>query len=516
MNMLKNTQNLRGSVMPVTIILCVLAAVSSIWMIRTMMDHQNQNHRRRDLARAYFAAESGVEMIKHWGNYPEDYDGGGNGGLFYRNMTTGAFPNLKAKLLIADPVNGFSIPEANLATLNSKYNYEVASVEELKLLPALGSDPVTCLFKVESTGVTPSGMRRTILAYITASPIQVEEVKLDAGLISLSTAAQLGNGRVHWGESWSKDDFNMLSKSQSMYLDKTDSDFDPFAKYRSEGKFLFGGTWKVHDASKPKKLGDVHSVETYSTVGDLGGDPPKTSGNFEAGFEQLIPTGVIEWPDFGSKYEAFKAMAQAHGRYYSTDASGNIYKDGVEDGDHLIDFNDEFGDADRANSPYDLVFIDTTDGNPPADDGGNLATVKNSGTGKGMKGVFYMNANYEQGGAGNPASLDNAEKPILNADGSVSYAETSIPKVYLDGVMYTAGTTRFQGNPVIYGSVVSQNGYLSGGTPDIYYNHKLKQGLEIPNGNVGSVFNVELQDNYGPSISKEDAPSLPSLSTVMH
>jgi hypothetical protein len=220
------------------------------------------------------------------------------------------------------------------------------------------------------------------------------------------------------------------------------------------------------------------------------------SGNYENAFEQFIPAGTLVWPDFAGKYQVFKDFAQSHGRYYSTDASGNIYRDGIEDAAHLVVFNTEFGDADRVNSPYDLVFIDTIDGNLPAANGSNLATVSNSGTGVGMKGVFYICANYDQAGAGNPADLPTAEKPVgLDINGQFILQVTNLPKVFLDGVIYTAGTMHFQGNPVIYGALISNGGYASGGTPDVYYNPRLKDGLQIPVGNVGSAFNILLQQN---------------------
>jgi len=54
---------------------------------------------------------------------------------------------------------------------------------------------------------------------------------------------------------------------------------------------------------------------------------------------------------------------------------------------------------------------------------------------------------------------------------------------------------QFQGQPVVYGALISEGGYLSGGTPDVYYNPRLKDGLQIPIGNVGSVFRITLQQN---------------------
>jgi hypothetical protein len=472
----------RGSVLVVTYILCILASMATLWMLKTLLDHQRTNQRRRDLNRAYYAAEAGVAQVVHWGNHPEEYDNLDEAGLFYRDPVSAAFPNLTETL---NESGEYVISGDLLATFASKYNFNVSNINEIVLIPPdPDHDPVACLFKVRSEGTTPSGSTRRILAYIQPNPIEPMDIELYAGLISLSDAGQQGNGHAHWGESWSKGNFYIIGNSHLSDLDNTSLDYDPFAIYRTEMRIIFPPNWK-------SGLGkDIYQESTRRFPGS-----PPASGKYENGLEQFIPPGVLDWPDLLSRYQEFKDHAMSHGRYYSTDADGNIYSDGVEDTAHLVDFDTEFGNSDRSNGPYDLVFIDTINNLPPATDGSNMATIINSGIGTGMKGVFWIGANYDQRGSGNPADLV-ADKPIKNLDGSISFQQTTLNKVYLDGVLYMAGTAHFQGNPVIYGSVIAQKGYLSGGTPDIYFNHKLKDGLEIPKGNIGSNFHVQLQKNY--------------------
>ncbi len=205
--------------------------------------------------------------------------------------------------------------------------------------------------------------------------------------------------------------------------------------------------------------------------------------------DQFIPAGTLQFPDLLAAYNDFKVAAKQHGRYYGTDAAGNIYLDGIKDAAHLVDFNTEFGNSDRVNDPYDLLFIDTIDGTPPKADGSNLATISNSGTGVGMKGVFWIGANMLQKGAGNPANLV-AESP------AAGHPTQTLAKVYLDGVLYCAGTIDVTGNPVVFGSVVAENGFTGSGTFDVWYNWRLKDGLQLPQGNVGSNFRIVLQDNH--------------------
>ena len=53
-----------------------------------------------------------------------------------------------------------------------------------------------------------------------------------------------------------------------------------------------------------------------------------------------------------------------------------------------------------------------------------------------------------------------------------------------------------QGNAGIYGAIFAQGGMAGSGTPDVYYNVDLADGLILDNGNVGSMFRVVMQVNY--------------------
>ena len=474
----------RGSILVFAFLITMVAALAAILMAKTLIDHQHANRRRRDLKRAYYAAEAGVAQVLHWGNHPEDYDNLDENGLFYRDMDTGDFPNLDQAL---NEQGEYVIAGELLATFADKFDFDVSNINQIVLIPAdPDNDPITCLFKIRAEGLTPSGASRRVLAYVEANPIDTTEVKLMAGLISMATAAQAGNGHVHWGESWSKQNFNILGKPHlDDELDPSRSTYDPFAKYRSEAQLIFDPTWKSGEGK------DIYEEDIRRWPA-----APPASGTWEATFEQFIPPGVLQWPDFKSKYQVFKDHAMAHGRYYTTDASGNIYKGEIKDEAHKVNFDYEFHVEDRDTAPYDLVFIDTIDGNPPAEDESNLAWIKNAGTGGGMKGVFYIAAHYDQVGQGTRPNVNTSQKPILNEDGSVSLVDHPLNDILLDGVMYIGGYADFGGNPRIYGSLIAELGYVGGGTPEIYFNHKLIEGLEIDKGNIGSVFYIPLQQNF--------------------
>jgi len=412
----------KAAILVTTMFLCTIVALSTVWLVSTLLDQQKTNRRRRELLTAYYAAQSGLSQVLHWGNFPIEYDNNtGTSAFFFRDLTTNTFPNLEAAL----PRNSgtsLTITSNKLRSFVSKYNLDISKIESIELIAPADSDPVPCVFKVRSVGSTPSGAKRSVFAYLNPNPLQDVDLQLGAGIISLAMGIQNGNGIAHWGESWSRSDFSLINKSQADNLDNTSREYDPFARYRTEARLLFNSTWK-------EGIGmDVVDVATARYPGRA-----PARGNYANGFEQFIPQGTLDWPDFLGSYQAFKDLARMHGRYYSTDSAGNIYRSGIKDKDHKVDFVIEFADADRESSPYDFVFIDTIDGNPPAANNSNIATISNSGTMAGMKGIYYICSNYRQGGSGNPADLHTAEKPILNSDGRVSFEMTTLRKVFLDG-----------------------------------------------------------------------------------
>jgi hypothetical protein len=218
--------------------------MTAVLLVRTMVDHQKINTRRRDIARSFFAAEAGIAQVLHWGNFPGDYDGGGATGYFYRDYSdpTWPFPNLTVQTPGAPSV---TVDSSKLRTLTSSGGYEAAHVSSIVLESPAASDPVPCFFKARCTGSTQNGLERTILVYLEKSPVIINKLALGGALISITTAAQGGNAKVHWGEVWTRGDVNMPAKSQSNHIDKTSGSYDPFVSYRTEGTLVFDSTWKV-------------------------------------------------------------------------------------------------------------------------------------------------------------------------------------------------------------------------------------------------------------------------------
>lgn len=470
----RNSRLRRGTILMTTLVLMAVAAFGALLMSRTLLDQNNLNLRRRELARALYAAEAGVALVQHWSNFPADYTPDPT--LFVRGAGTPYFQRLSTVLA----GGGVTISASTLAGLGegrftSDFSYAVSQIDKIEILPPHASDPIASFCKIRCTGRSANGITRVIRAYATIS--QPITVSLPAALLSYNVASAFGNARIHWGEAWSKANFNMLNKSQMDYVAQGSLGYDAWAVYRTEGSIIFPNNWHWGNGQ-----------DLYDSTRQQPGLAP-ASGNYANAFQQHVPPGTLQWPTFD--YLTFKNMAKAHGRYYSTDASGNIYRDGIEDTAHRVDFLTEFGVPNRDTAPYDLLFIDTIDNTAPKSDGSNLATISATGNSLGLKGIFWIGANFDGGGVGSPPFILDAQDPAGNPPPG-----GRLSQIFLEGVLYAAGTVAMSGNCGVYGSVVAQRGFSGGGTPDIWYNHKLAAGLELDNGNVGSNLAVALEKAY--------------------
>ncbi len=597
-----NLKRRRGMVMAYTVLLITtIAAVSTAILCQMLIHQQGVNMRKRELNRAYYDADAGIAIVKHWGNFGEDYTldtdlfdyvdpqtqseaSPGTGFQWDSGSLETQFPNFYAALqqgtitiTAADLASITTSGGITIGDLVSNNGIGAGSIESIEIslssnnagelvIAGAGTGPVmaavdeggeedddddapsvpswatlppgstlTPEFVVRSVGVSEHGLRRASIAFMDISPFI--KLVLPAALVSWNTATAFGNAAVHWGESWSKLNFNMLNKSQvDGYLDRTASGWDKWAKYRTEGKIVFPNNWQWKNSTpynQPGKLYlDANSdgiQDTGATLGAKGRQPglfPDGSGNYRDAFYQDVPVGSMQWPDFASFYDEFKEFAIDHGRYYTTNSSGQILKDGVP----VTGFKEEFtkwADAnadgsvtstERHDAPYDIVFIDTTDGLPPAANGSNLATVQLAGNGAAFKGIYYICANFDGQGVGNPPDLIQVEKPTdddndgiagepEDSDGVISGGVpngSDLSKIFLDGVIYSAGTMSLSGNAGIYGCAVAQKGFTGGGTPNIWYNWRLKNGLNLQNGNAGSRFRTVLRktEALGESIAQ--------------
>jgi hypothetical protein len=498
----------RGAViLAISLVLTMIAAFGAVLMARTLLDQKRLNERRRDLWRAFHHAEAGIAQIQQWGGYHNQFTPDTT--LFEAQIPPGL--DVEDLLILSDesryPVfaalssDGITVSESQLDSMGidgfiTESGWYLGRITQISILPIddiqsaveshLTVDQYTdsnfvstnsdddnyAYFKVLSRAIASSGLEREVRAYMKPSPLAL--ISSPGPLISLATASAFGNAKVHWGEAWSKTDFDMLNNSQVSYVL---SDPDPLVAWRTEGMFNFPNNWNETATYQANRLHDK--------TADQPGLFPDGSGDWKDAFYQNVAADSLKFPDFGSKYEAFKKLAKANNRYYTSDAGGNIYRNG-----QLVDFYQAFTSKDPE-TPFELAFIDTIDQQPPAADGSNLADINiqgNNDIGDRIRGFYYFAANFKLGGVGSPASF-NIENPVTSSD-------VTLQKIWLDGVIFAAGTLDMDGNAGVYGGILADGGFVGGGTPDVYYNAGLGDGLELELGNLGGPFTIVLQTNY--------------------
>ena len=452
----------RGSILISSVILMTILSFSLVTFLMYEISVGRINERKREQLRAFFIAEAGVHKVVHWFNHPEDY-------LPDQNQFA-PFESTESYYDESDLTrfeNILTIPEYMLPEINDERDDAFGKVVEITIYPSEATDPVPSLCKIKSVGETLDGNRKTSIMFVEASPNI--NAKSPGAVVSGAGAAWGGQFNVHWGEIWSETDVHLPNLAQTEKAFRADE----WLKLRTEGTvFLDNGNYAdgtQQGSTEPLQPEDPNYYQPWQ--------PPDV-------LSDIYQHQEIDMPSYS--YERFKKFAQRNGRYYTTDHDANIYRDGVEDEAHKItNFYDEFDVADPVNDPYEFVFIDTTDGNPPADDGSNLTTLNLSGDSPHTKGVLFIAANVYLGGSGSPPNVPNALDPNLNT--------VELTKVRHQGLFYVSGTLEQSGENTIYGSVISGEGFGSGGCPQVYYDFRIEDGSLF---RIQSIVAVHLWNSY--------------------
>ncbi|AXA35585.1 hypothetical protein BRCON_0808 [Candidatus Sumerlaea chitinivorans] len=131
-------------------------------------------------------------------------------------------------------------------------------------------------------------------------------------------------------------------------------------------------------------------------------------------------------------------------------------------------------DGNTAAIPDRMLFIDTPEGRA----NGTPVTISlGSNDAFFWKGMIYHNGNWSTSGGGAFPTVLMKNPDEYAADPTGSSTGTRIANCYLDGLLYVTGSLSRTGNATIYGCIVTKNGYGGTGSPDIYYNSRLKAGL---------------------------------------
>jgi len=90
------------------------------------------------------------------------------------------------------------------------------------------------------------------------------------------------------------------------------------------------------------------------------------------------------------------------------------------------------------------------------------------------KSNMILNGTFSISGSGPTTNIPDAQNPDQVAGLQSGYTPLN---AHIDGLIYTTGDFNSAGNPVIYGAVIAEGGFTGSGTPDIWYNKNLANGL---------------------------------------
>lgn len=503
----------RGSIMMTVIILLIVGSFAAIALLNFSIGMGHLTEKRSDSVKAFYIAESGINHLYQYFNHPEDYPPDIAAStpetqrMFYyekdnANPDFHTFPNLddylenNGELVIIDPSN----PSDYLTHYDSDGNFQ-GQVTALSILPPnhFGTPPVNCVGIIRSVGETRESKAgkqdQTILLYFNPG---LPPVSSPAAIISRAATGFNGNVQPHWGDVWSKypvDLPNGLSKQDIANYLGGDLANDPWSKARTEQYFYtsHGGTTAYLDARyhNGQLIQPNNNNPDYRRFDQIpAGDTPYYNQplydvNYRQGNtildlgERFYQNEPLNYPNFN--YEIWKEIAQQRGEYYSTElvnGQTQLYRNGIETPQNLVtDYMREFFSNWNAGDPgFRMIFIDTLDGNPPAADRSNLGSLSfQGGNTPHLRGLFYVNASIGITGLNPPPTL-NVEKP----DSST----TNLAKIWLDGILYTSGGIGVDessgGNFQIFGSLFADGPIDARGGPDVWYNHRLKDGDYFP------------------------------------
>lgn len=191
--------------------------------------------------------------------------------------------------------------------------------------------------------------------------------------------------------------------------------------------------------------------------------PAIGEGAFAAPFEHLRQYAAV--PRIGLwEYEALKAYAKRHGRYFTTRGTGLVYPDDAASGvSPTVVFASHSGDR-------RLLFIDTIDRTSPRDE--NLDTLRTE--------LDFVRADAYVGAhltvvpaAGRGVVLDSPSAPD-DPEGPPVARDLTITGVHYYGVLVVAGAIEAEARTRLVGTLAAHRGVRDAGAWEVWYDASLR------------------------------------------
>ncbi len=496
----------RGSILFYSVVMLTIAGIAVLGVSRLVGSHLRGVRSAEERLKAQYIAEAGINQVVDWFNrgywtwartQPQAahldpsifHDWTGSEftnetfqNYFYPDTTTGRFVNLARDSVITNSFDILSRHPDYIPEVKTPDGAILGTITGLRVYsPDVSADPEGTVCWVECTARTADGTEAWVQMQLTDN--QLAYLEILAAIMSKISVDGGGQFNVHWGEVWAHTSID-IPNTKFNGLPKDNDPQDPWFMMRAEGIVRING----NDTDGTQQLGYLPN----------GVSIPGTAQNYYIPYlEETLHPDIqmakygnrenllqhvtdLEWPIY--EYDRMKTICEIYGYpIFRTTPRGLIVYDKDLEGNPVtpvqeLPFEDVFGNViepgliDRDQMPP-LYFIDTVDGNPPngnVGDGGNVATITEQGNGTFYHGLFFMAANLDMEGQGNPPSVWG-EKPDSSTE--------VIKKCRVHGLLYTYGTFEHNGQGVVFGAVYAEKGFGSGGCPEVYYDYRLKNLL---------------------------------------
>jgi hypothetical protein len=461
----------RGGALVLVLLLLLLFTLLGAAVVRMGHNEMEQGGLQIAQQEAGYLAESGIDLASGWFARPETFAG---------EMTPVASScpaparvqellakrcrrqNGRLSFLTDDGTSQFQgtpdIPDGSISLPATSLLPEPMAMAGGGTIEVVVFGPTTpgAMCTVQATGRMAGGASRTIRVefYETAVPT------LTAAAAAGTPGPAVGPVRIHWGQLRYEGDGRLPADPDEVPV------LTPLAPVDGQS---FDG---------PEYLdGRIDQWMTVTIGGRLlepmGGDAAadlaaleRWAGRGNVWINVAAPTDSDSW-----NYTEMKRLARRFGRYYTTDPSGRLYRDGLPpalEADAV--FGDEGGDA---SEPDTVFFIDTIDGQPPrSGPGGNLSVITLSRSiGHHMA---YIGANLvldqSAGHVDSPVQL-TVPSPVSDGD------EVELDGVSYSGGFYVAGRLTVVGTTRVFGAVYAAGGFEGTEQLELWYDRRLGTGV---------------------------------------
>ncbi len=496
----------RGSVLFYSIVMLTFAGFAVLGLTRLAGNYLKGVRASEQRLKAQYIAEAGINQVTDWFNrgywtwartrpeadyldsylFPDwtetEFTDEVFQDYFHPDSVTGRFVDLAGDSVITQSFDILSLYPTYVPQVKTPNGKSLGSITTLRVYaPDVSIDPEGTVCWVECSARTPDGTEAWVQMQLTDN--QLAYVEVLGAVMSRVGVEGGGQFKIHWGEVWAHANVN-IPNTAFVDVPKDNDPQDPWFAVRAEGIISIGGnhtdgTQKV--GYLPNGLSIPLGAQNYYVPYLTDTLHPEIQMSKFGDRENLIQHATdLQWPVY--EYDRMKRLCEILGfPIYRTTEEGLIVFDKDLDGNPVdppveLPFEAAFGNAITPSEiNYEemppLYFVDTVDGNPPngnVEDGGNVATVRETGNSCFYYGLFFLAANIYLGGSGDPPQVE-AEKP----DSSTKV----LSKCSVHGLLYTYGTYDQAGERTIYGAVYAESGFGSGGCPEVYYDYRLKHLL---------------------------------------